>query len=128
MSAQLGFSFRWVFQMPDQGVTFDSFGRPHSGIFVFNSGTEVARGVRFRGCCTATPTESTQLLSVMPWSVPKDAHPAMPPLWYQFEGPEMVGARPLYAFGEVRCANAEVERFAVVWAGGAWQTIEWNAP
>ena len=135
MAAQLGFSFRWVFQMPDQGVTFDSFGRPHSGVFVFNSGDAPARQVRFRGMCAVGSNVNIALsLDTCPWSVATSCHTQTPPLFFPFQGTETVGDQPLMAFGEVTWESpgdagldegvAEyVETFCVVWQHGAWQNV-----
>ncbi len=136
MSAVLGFSFRWVFQMPDIGVTYDSDGRPHSGIFVFNSGDAPARGVRFVGGLALvagrevwTATDLTDALSRHAWSVPQSCHPTMPPLFsplsFAPDERDPVGARvtDLHAFGRVVWTGGR-EDFCCRWDGATWHTVE----
>lgn len=128
--AYLGFSFRWVYQMPDQGIVYDSFGRPHSGIFVFNSGTAPALGVRFRGILALLKADPSReridtMLRDRAWSVPTDCHPGLPPLFYQLDGVLQVGAGvdEIYAFGQADSESQSTAQFCVHWTGSAWENV-----
>ena len=137
--AWLGVSWRWVRERPDEPLVFDSFGYPHTAVFVTNHGSIPARDVRFVGACQTfgtdpTPQDVRAFLTALPFQAQAVCNPASAgalPLYYHLHGTEQVGDRVCYAFGRITYDPGDGQRgppggwltFCARWNGAEWERV-----